>query len=193
MECKKIFNRALSLLLAVCLAFGVLVIPPTSRGDGFNHVHAVTGSKSSHSCNIAQSGSTLTQDMMNAFIANGTIDVGDYNFSYGPLFVYATEDISWSGELSVPEGVFIGVCTGGYSYEMGTVKKAGESGGVYVLDCSVVNTEHTEHRQIDTHTETGRTINIERVEILNAEPIVTCFNESECIYRSCRVKRKRIA
>ena len=144
MECKKIFNRALSLLLAVCLAFGVLVIPPTSRDDGFNHVHAVTGSKSSHSCNIAQSGSTLTQDMMNAFIAKGTIDVGDYNFSYGPLFVYATEDISWSGELSVPEGVFIGVCTGGYSYEMGTVNKAGESGGVYVLDCSVVNTEHTD-------------------------------------------------
>ena len=143
MEKRKILNRVLSLVLAICLAVGMVVIPPAVDGGEHNHVHAASGS-TEHNCNIASSGSTLTQAMMDAFVAAGTIDVGEYNFSNGPLFVYATEDISWSGEVLVPDGVFIAVCTAGHSYEMGTVKKAGETGGVYMLDCSVVTTEHVD-------------------------------------------------
>ena len=56
-----------------------------------------------------------------------------------------------------------------------------------------VEAEQAEHRQIDAHTETSRTLHIERVEVLKAKPAVTSLKEGQRIDGGLRVKRQRIA
>ncbi len=54
-----------------------------------------------------------------------------------------------------------------------------------------VNTEEAEHREIETHTHTGTTLEVEGGEVFNGGPTVTCLSEGEsvdCGDYSCRVK-----
>ena len=54
-----------------------------------------------------------------------------------------------------------------------------------------VNTHHANHREEDTHTETGRTFQIEWREVLNVGPRVTSLKECESVDCRCRLKHER--
>ncbi len=120
------------------MTVGLIILP--TRVDGGTHVHAASDTVAEHNCTIAAEGFTLDQATMSFFVANG-INVGDYDFAQGPLVVSATEEIHWTGTLTVPDGMFIGICTGGFDYSMGTLEFEG-SGGVYLLNCQNTLTEH---------------------------------------------------
>lgn len=138
MKIQSITNRAIGLLLVICMVFGLVIIP-TGLDEG-THVHAASSSTVAHNCTLANDGYTLDQDTMDFFVANG-INVGGHDFANGPLVVAATEEIHWTGKLTVPDGMFIGICTGGFDYSMGDFEFEGR-GGVYLLDCSKTLTEH---------------------------------------------------
>ncbi len=147
MKTKSIINRATSLFLVICMVVGLIVIP--TRLDESSHVHADSSTTTEHNCTIATSGATLDQATMNFFVANG-INVGDYNFNNGPLIVSATEPVHWTGTLTVPDGIFIGICTGGFDYSMGEIVYEGR-GGVYLLDCQTTYTEHKDCQAFTTN------------------------------------------
>ena len=134
-----VFKRGLSFLLSICMVLGVIVIPPHLGGQSNSHVHA-DSSSGTHDCTLAAEGFNLDQATMSFFVANG-INVGDYDFAYGPLIVSATEEIHWTGTLTIPDGMFIGICTGGFDYSVGDIVFEGK-GGVYYLDCSKTLTPH---------------------------------------------------
>lgn len=134
-----VFKRGLSFLLSICMVLGVIVIPPHLGGQSNSHVHA-DSSSGTHDCTLAAEGFNLDQATMSFFVANG-INVGDYDFAQGPLIVSATEEIHWTGTLTIPDGMFIGICTGGFDYSVGDFVFEGK-GGVYYLDCSKTLTPH---------------------------------------------------
>lgn len=134
-----VFKRGLSFLLSICMVLGVIVIPPHLGGQSNSHVHA-DSSSGTHDCTLAAEGFNLDQATMSFFVANG-INVGDYDFAQGPLIVSATEEIHWTGTLTIPDGMFIGICTGGFDYSAGDFVFEGK-GGVYYLDCSKTLTPH---------------------------------------------------
>ena len=55
-----------------------------------------------------------------------------------------------------------------------------------------VEAKQAEHRQIDTHAETCRTLHIERIEVLEPEPAVTGFEEGQGIDGGLWIQRERI-
>ena len=51
-------------------------------------------------------------------------------------------------------------------------------GAEYLVEAvGPVNTHHTNHRQEDADTDTGRTFQFERIELADVLPSVTCFYE----------------
>ena len=62
----------------------------------------------------------------------------------------------------------------------------------FIETIAPVETEHAEHREIYSHAETGRTIQVERVELVETEPAVTGLHKCEGINHCRRVKSERI-
>ena len=55
-----------------------------------------------------------------------------------------------------------------------------------------VETEQAEHRQVDTHADSCRTLHIEGVEVLEPEPAVTSLKEGQGVDGSLRIQRERV-
>ena len=51
-----------------------------------------------------------------------------------------------------------------------------------------VEAEQAEHRQIDAHAETCRTLHVKRVEVVEPEPAVACLQESESVDGGLRIQ-----
>ena len=58
---------------------------------------------------------------------------------------------------------------------------------------SPVNSEKSDHRQEDSHTHTGRPLDLERIEIPDVRPAVTSLKEEQCIDCGLRLKDNRIS
>ena len=119
------------------MVIGLVIVP--ARIDDTDHVHAATDSSKAHECTVANGGS-IDQATMNFFVTNG-LNFGDYDFANGPMLISMSEEVHWTGTLTIPDGVFIGICTGGFDYSMGELVLEGR-GGIYLLDCLVDLSEH---------------------------------------------------
>ena len=142
---KKNSEKVGCIILAIIMTLGVIFVPGAVWENDHSHVSAepTTYATEEHKCQIPGWSGTIDQATMNWFVSTGRVDAGGYNFEYGPLIVKATEDIHWNGTITVPDGVFIGICTGGFDYSMGELVYEGD-GGVYLLDCSVDMTLHSD-------------------------------------------------
>ena len=58
---------------------------------------------------------------------------------------------------------------------------------------SPVDTHQTDHREEDTDTDTGRTLQLERIEIFQISPSITRFHEYQTVDRRRRFQQERIA
>lgn len=119
------------------MVIGLVIVP--ARIDDTDHVHAATDSSKAHECTVANGGS-IDQATMNFFVTNG-LNFGDYDFANGPMLISMSEEVHWTGTLTIPDGVFIGICTGGFDYSMGELVLEGR-GGIYLLNCQNTLTEH---------------------------------------------------
>ena len=63
---------------------------------------------------------------------------------------------------------------------------------VLVKAVSPVNTHQADHRQIDTHTNTGRAFHLERIELARLCPGITTFHEGQSVDRRI-AQQERIA
>ena len=54
-----------------------------------------------------------------------------------------------------------------------------------------VDTHHTNHRQIDTHSGSCRALDVERSELFNRSPCISTFEESNSIDSGSRLKHER--
>lgn len=63
----------------------------------------------------------------------------------------------------------------------------------FVETVSPVDTHQTDHREEDTDTDTGRTLQLERIEIFQISPSITRFHEYQTVDRRRRFQQERIA
>ena len=55
-----------------------------------------------------------------------------------------------------------------------------------------VNSEQADHRKVDSHADTGRSLDLERIEVPDVRPAITSFQESQGENRRLRLEYKRI-
>ena len=67
------------------------------------------------------------------------------------------------------------------------------AGGTAVEAVAPVYTQQADHREEHTHTHTGASLDLERVEFADVAPAVTAFQEGQYKYRALRLQNHRIA
>ena len=81
------------------------------------------------------------------------------------------------GQINEAENILLGRLDYRNQHEVAAATLA-----VYLVEAvGPVDTHEADHRQLNTHTETARTLKVEGIELLNRSPCVATFKEAESV------------